>query len=85
MSGHLARVVGVAPASHRDAHRERDYARAMARPAEILVRTPNTQSVLWRRGFRPFFLGVGLYAGLAVLAWIAIWRGLLPGLRRADD
>jgi uncharacterized protein involved in response to NO len=30
------------------------------------------------RGFRPFFLGVGAYGGLAVLWWAAIWRGELP-------
>jgi uncharacterized protein involved in response to NO len=30
------------------------------------------------RGFRPFFLGVGAYGGIAVLWWAAIWRGELP-------
>ncbi len=33
---------------------------------------------LWRRGFRPFFLAAGVYAGLAAIAWLAIWRGALP-------
>ena len=33
---------------------------------------------LWARGFRPFFLGVGVYAPLVVVAWIAIWYGALP-------
>ena len=33
---------------------------------------------LWRRGFRPFFLGAGAYAGLVVVAWLAIWHGALP-------
>ena len=36
---------------------------------------------LWQRGFRPFFLAVGLYGFLFVAAWTAIWRGVLgpPG------
>jgi uncharacterized protein involved in response to NO len=33
---------------------------------------------LWRRGFRPFFLAVGVYGALVVAAWTAIWRGALP-------
>jgi uncharacterized protein involved in response to NO len=33
---------------------------------------------LWGRGFRPFFLGVGVYGLLAAAAWTAIWRGALP-------
>jgi uncharacterized protein involved in response to NO len=33
---------------------------------------------LWGRGFRPFFLGAGLYGGLAALAWTAMWRGAFP-------
>jgi uncharacterized protein involved in response to NO len=36
---------------------------------------------LWGRGFRPFFLAVGVYGFLVVAAWTAIWRGALaaPG------
>lgn len=33
---------------------------------------------LWGRGFRPFFLAVGIYGFLVVAAWTAIWRGGLP-------
>src|SRR5574342_398364 len=33
---------------------------------------------LWGRGFRPFFLGVGVYGFLVVAAWAAMWRGALP-------
>ena len=33
---------------------------------------------LWARGFRPFFLGVGVYGALVVAAWLAMWRGALP-------
>lgn len=33
---------------------------------------------LWGRAFRPFFLGVGAYGFVAVAAWTAIWRGVLP-------
>ncbi len=33
---------------------------------------------LWGRGFRPFFLGVGVYGFVAVAAWTAIWRGAFP-------
>lgn len=33
---------------------------------------------LWGRGFRPFFLGVGLYAPLAVGLWTAIWLAGAP-------
>ena len=33
---------------------------------------------LWARGFRPFFLGVGVYAPWAVGVWLAIWYGALP-------
>jgi uncharacterized protein involved in response to NO len=33
---------------------------------------------LWRRGFRPFFLGAGVYGALVVAAWTAMWRGALP-------
>lgn len=32
---------------------------------------------VWGRGFRPFFLGACLYAGVVVLAWTAIWQGFL--------
>ena len=32
---------------------------------------------LWGRGFRPFFLGAGVYGCGVVAAWIAIWRGVL--------
>jgi len=32
----------------------------------------------WARGFRPFFLGAGVYGFLVVAAWTAIWRGALP-------
>ena len=32
---------------------------------------------LWRRGFRPFFLGVGVYGFAAVATWVAIWSGAL--------
>jgi len=33
---------------------------------------------LWRRGFRPFFLGVAVYGFLVVPAWTAIWYGAFP-------
>jgi uncharacterized protein involved in response to NO len=33
---------------------------------------------LWARGFRPFFLGVGVYAPWVVGVWLAIWYGALP-------
>lgn len=33
---------------------------------------------LWRRGFRPFFLAAGAYAGLTVPVWLAIWHGVWP-------
>jgi len=36
---------------------------------------------LWRRGFRPFFLGVGVYGALVVPLWLGIWHGLLPAPR----
>ncbi len=32
----------------------------------------------WGRGFRPFFLGVGVYGFVVVAAWVAMWRGALP-------
>ncbi|MGH7338918.1 MAG: hypothetical protein ACREKH_00345, partial [Candidatus Rokuibacteriota bacterium] len=35
---------------------------------------------LWGRGFRPFFLGVGVYGFVVVAAWAAIWRGDLPAV-----
>jgi uncharacterized protein involved in response to NO len=35
-------------------------------------------AALWGRGFRPFFLGVGVYGALVVAVWTAIWRGALP-------
>ncbi len=38
----------------------------------------NPGAALWGRGFRPFFLAAGGYAGLAVPGWLAIWRGALP-------
>lgn len=34
-------------------------------------------SGLWGRAFRPFFLGLAVYATLAVPAWAAIWLGSL--------
>lgn len=33
---------------------------------------------LWGRAFRPFFLGVGVYGFLVVMAWTAIWLGAFP-------
>jgi uncharacterized protein involved in response to NO len=33
---------------------------------------------VWGRGFRPFFLGVGVHGCLGVAAWTAIWLGALP-------
>jgi uncharacterized protein involved in response to NO len=36
---------------------------------------------LFGRAFRPFFLAVGLYAPLAVVAWLGIWLGALPAPR----
>jgi len=39
---------------------------------------------LWGRGFRPFFLGVGVYGLLVVAAWTAIWRGALPARSAAS-
>ena len=39
---------------------------------------PQVGYPLWRRGFRPFFLGAGAYGGLVLVAWLAIWRGALP-------
>ncbi|MGH0035312.1 MAG: NnrS family protein [Myxococcota bacterium] len=33
---------------------------------------------LWGRAFRPFFLGVGLYATLAVPWWTLVWLGVVP-------
>jgi uncharacterized protein involved in response to NO len=33
---------------------------------------------LWGRAFRPFFLGLALYAALAVPAWTGIWLGAMP-------
>jgi uncharacterized protein involved in response to NO len=33
---------------------------------------------LWGRAFRPFFLGVGLYATLAVPWWTVAWLGFVP-------
>jgi uncharacterized protein involved in response to NO len=38
-------------------------------------------SALWGRGFRPFFLGVGVYACGVTIAWIAVWQGWLPAPR----
>jgi uncharacterized protein involved in response to NO len=35
------------------------------------------QAALWGRAFRPFFLGVGVYAFGIVVAWTAIWRGAI--------
>lgn len=46
-----------------------------ARPAPPV---PGTAHPIWRRGFRPFFLGAGLFGGGFVLAWTAVWRGWLP-------
>jgi uncharacterized protein involved in response to NO len=43
-----------------------------------LLPQPHPPHPLWRRGFRPFFLAAGAYAGLAVVAWLGIWRGALP-------
>ncbi|HXK24632.1 MAG TPA: NnrS family protein [Myxococcota bacterium] len=34
-------------------------------------------SALWGRGFRPFFLGAALYAGVVVPAWLAIWLSVV--------
>ena len=31
------------------------------------------------RAFRPFFLAGSAHAALMVVAWVAIWRGMLPG------
>lgn len=33
---------------------------------------------LFARAFRPFFLAAGLYAPLAVAAWLGVWLGSLP-------
>jgi len=41
------------------------------------VAAPGPRWALWGRGFRPFFLGVGVYGALFVLAWTAVWRGAL--------
>lgn len=35
-------------------------------------------AALWGRGFRPFFLGVGVYAAAVVVAWTLMWLGPLP-------
>jgi uncharacterized protein involved in response to NO len=48
--------------------RSGDPARSQAHP----------RFALFERGFRPFFLGVGLHGCLFVAAWTAIWRGALP-------
>jgi uncharacterized protein involved in response to NO len=44
----------------------------------IGVRRGLASHALFGRAFRPFFLAVGLYAPLAVAAWLAIWLGALP-------
>lgn len=31
---------------------------------------------MWARGFRPFFLGAGVHAALAVPLWIVVWLGV---------
>ncbi len=36
---------------------------------------------LFGRAFRPFFLAAGLYAPLAVAAWLGVWLGALPAPR----
>lgn len=33
---------------------------------------------LWGRAFRPFFLGLAIYAALAVPWWVLVWLGTLP-------
>jgi uncharacterized protein involved in response to NO len=35
-------------------------------------------TALWGRAFRPFFLGLGVYAFAVTAAWTAIWRGAVP-------
>ncbi len=33
---------------------------------------------LWGRAFRPFFLGLAIYAAFALPLWTAIWLGAIP-------
>ena len=40
--------------------------------------TANRGPILFAMGFRPFFLGVGLYGALALALWVASYAGLLP-------
>jgi len=46
------------------------------------MRQDQTQSragtALWGRGFRPFFLGVGIYGAVVVAVWTVVWLGGLP-------
>jgi len=45
----------------------------MRATVEVSAPAPEMGFALWERGFRPFFLGAGIYAAFAVGAWLAIW------------
>jgi len=46
--------------------------------AERLAARTSGSHPLWGRGFRPFFLGVGVHGFVIVAAWTAIWHGAHP-------
>lgn len=47
-------------------------------PIEITDASSAGPSGLWGRAFRPFFLGLAVYAALAVPLWTAVWLGAIP-------
>ncbi len=48
--------------------------------SRIAARRDYNGPVFLSQGFRPFFLGAGLWAALAVALWLGEWLGLLPPL-----
>ncbi len=49
-------------------------------PRRIAARRDYRGPAFLSQGFRPFFLGTGLWAVLAILIWLGEWLGLLPPL-----
>lgn len=52
--------------------------------AQIAARRDYAGPAFLAQGFRPFFLGAGLWAVLALALWLAEWLGLLPAVQSLD-
>ena len=52
--------------------------------AQILARRDYAGPAFLAQGFRPFFLGAGIWAVLALATWLTEWLGLLPPVMFLD-